>query len=199
MITSQAIVGQLAERMERAYRRRYPSWQAIGLTPGVWEAAAARLLEGSAGGWGVPVDPELFVAVQSRSGLTPNPWVELTQERSLEHYLKALRRIVRQLRKELRSEVRRAERRLNLGLTLDEVLATEGARISPLTCYILAHREGRYDLSMRHRAAAASQHRSCPLYRLASRAFLPSQAYPASDHMFEATDRSTEFFAFSLN
>ena len=199
VISSQDTIGQLADRIERAYRRRYSQWQAIGLTPGVWMSAASRLLEASEEECGVPIDPELFVAVQIRGGTTPNPWVELTQERSLELYLRALRRIVVQLRKELRSEVRRAERRIHLGLTLEEVLTTEGDGISPLTRYILAHRAGRHDLSIRHRAAAENQHRSCPLYRLASRTFLPSQAYPSADHTYETMNRASELTVFSLN
>jgi hypothetical protein len=149
--------------------------------------------------WGVPIDPELFVAVQTRSRLTPNPWAELTQERSLEAYLKALRRIVAQLRKELRSEVRRAEQQMRLGLSLDQVLATGGGGITPLTRYILAHWAGRHDLSLRHRAAAENQHRSCPLYRLASRGFLPGHAYPSSDLPSDSSCRAGEIIAFSLN
>ena len=195
MICSQDAIGLLAIRIEHAYRRRYPRWLAVGLTPGVWESAASRILEASERCPNIPIDPELYVAVQAPGGPTPNPWAELTQSRSLRRYLKSLRTIIGQLRKELKNEVQRAESRFLRGLTLDQVLAEEGSRISALTCYILAYRAGRHDLSVKHRAAAENQHRSCPLYRLASRSLLPGHAYPSADQAFT----SLQFAAFSLN
>ena len=195
MICSQDAIDLVATRIESAYRRRYPRWLAIGLTPGVWESAASRLLEASAERPKVPIDPELYVAVQPRAGHTPDPWAELTQRRSLQRYRKSLRLIIGQLRKELKSEVQRAESRFLRGMSLEEVLAEEESRISPLTRYILAYRAGRHDLSKKHRVAAENQHRSCPLYRLAARSLLPGHAYPSSDPACKAR----EFAAFSLN
>ena len=199
MICSQDAIGHLASRIERAYRRRYPRWHPVGLTPGVWDSAAFRLLEASNDGPKLPIDPELFVAVQDPTGLSPDPWAELTQQRSLDRYINSLRRIVGQLRKELGAEVRRAESRLLRGMSLDQVLAKEGGRISPLGRYILAHRAGRQDLSMKYRAEAENQHRSCPLYRLASRPLLPNHAYPTSEFATNPATMGQEFIAFSLN
>jgi hypothetical protein len=199
VIRSQDAVGQIAVRIERAYRRLYPGWVPVGLTPGVWESAAARLLEGPGVARGTPVDPELYVAVQVRRRHSPDPWAELTQRRSLDRYLRALRRIVGQLRQELKSEVRRAECLLVRGVALEEVLRSEAVRISPLGRYILAYRAGRRDLSSCHRVAAARQHRSCPLYRLASRSLLPGHAYPLSDLATRRVDTDREIGAFSLN
>jgi hypothetical protein len=198
VISSQDDIEQLADRIERAYRRRYPAWNSIGLTPGVWDSAAARLLEAAVLEPAIPIDPELFVAVQIRSGIRLDPWAELTQTRSLRRYLRALDRIVGQLREELHKEVRRAEGRLLRGMTLDQLLASDASRISPLTLYILAHRAGRHDLSLRLRSEAGAQHRSCPLYRLASKSLLPAHAYPL-DPGHDSARNDSELFAFSVN
>ena len=195
MISSQDDIDLIAGRIERAYRRRYPRWHAVGLTPGIWQSAASRLLEASAERPRTPIDPELYVAVQPGSGITPNPWADLTQKRSLQRYLRLLRRIIGQLRKELKAEVRRAETEFLRGTSLEDVLAEEGCRITPLTRYILAYRAGRHDLSMAHRAAAENQDRSCPLYRQASRSLLPGHAYPSAD----PACASLELATFSLN
>jgi len=199
VIFSQEAIGELAGRIERAYRRRHPMWQSVGLTPGVWESAAARLYEAAAVHPTIPVDPELYVAVQDRGEPRHGPWAELAQVGALRRYLKAVGKIVGQLRVELRSEVRRAEIRLNRGVPLDQVLASETTRLSPLSRYILAHRAGRPDLSIRWRAAAEGQHRSCPLYRLASRALLPSRAYPTSEEVLCTRPGVIEIVSFSIN
>jgi hypothetical protein len=198
VISSQDDIEQLADRIERAYRRRYPSWKDVGLTPGVWDSAAARLLEAAELESEIPIDPELFVAVQARSGIRNDPWAELTQACSLRQYLRALERIVGQLRDELVREVRRAESRLLRGMTLDQLLEAGSSRISPLTLYILAHRAGRHDLSRRLRSEAQGQHRSCPLYLLASRSLLPAEAYP-HDPDSHTSHNDSELVAFSVN
>jgi hypothetical protein len=166
---------------------------------GVWKSAANRLLEAATGKLGLPIDPELYVAVQKSVSVNPDPWVELTQQGSLARYRKNLRKIISKLREELTSEITRGECRMLRGVDLDVVLETEGSRLSPLSCYILAHRAGRFDLSMRHHAAALSQHRSCPLYRLASRSLLPGHAYPSMELVAEPSSARQEIIAFSLN
>ena len=198
MISSQDDIGLLADRIERAYRRRYPSWKAVGLTPGVWDSAAARLLEAAELEPAIPIDPELYVAVQVGSGIRPDPWAELTQSYSLRLYLRALGRIVGQLRDELLREVRRAEGRLLRGMTLDQLIVSEAAGVSPLALYILAHRAGRDDLAWRLRGEVEGQHRSCPLYLLASRSLLPGHAYPL-DHRQAPARGGSELLAFSVN
>ncbi|WP_435007903.1 hypothetical protein P12x_005167 [Tundrisphaera lichenicola] len=198
MLATQDAIEVLADRIERAYRRRYPNWNSIGLTPGVWESAATRLLEASDFKPTIPIDPELFVAVQSVDHSRPDPWSELTQERSLGRYLRALERIVGQLRQELIREVRRAESRLLRGMTLDELVESGAKGISPLALYILTHRAGRHDLSVRLANEAVEQHRSCPLYLQASRSLLPNHAYPQDFSSLPASGVSGNL-AFSVN
>jgi hypothetical protein len=199
VVYNQESVRKIALRIERAYCRKYTQWFSASVTPGVWESAANRLLEASMDKLGLPIDPELYVAVQERSRVTPDPWVELTQQGSLVRYRKALRRIIAQLREELTREITRGECRMIRGLDLDQVLETEGSRISPLSRYILAHRAGRLDLSIRHHAAALSQHRSCPLYRLAARSLLPGHAYPSIELVADTSSVGQEIIAFSRN
>jgi len=199
VILSQDDIGQFAGRIERAYCRRHPRWQPLGLTPGVWESAASRLCEVLEESPTTPIDPELFVAAQPATGCRRDPWSELTQRRSLKRYVKAIRRIVGQLREELRDEVRRAERRMLRGVTLERLLAAKESRISPLSRYILAHRAGRGDLSMRLRAAAEGQHRACPLYLPASRPLIPAEVYPRPEQDGAARPSGIAAIAFSLN
>ena len=180
MICSQSDIDSIAERIESAYRRRHHQWPGLALSPGVWESAASTLLQLSIDRPNIPIDPELFVAVVAESGSTPDPWSELTQRRSRNRYLKALRRIVGQLRRELTEELRVAARLISQGQSLDEVLDAPSLPISPLARFILAWRAGRLDLSARHRAAVENQHHSCPLYLLACRKFLPAKVYPLS-------------------
>lgn len=199
MIPTQDAIGQLAARIERAYRRRYPHWNPLGSTPGAWETAAARLLSAVEGDASIPVDPELFIAAQPRVDDPHDPWAELAQERSLRRYLGVVRRIVGQLREELHQEVRRAEKKLHSGVSLDRLLDSGTSKISPLTRYILAHRAGRLDLSTRLRAAAESQHRACPLYQQAARALLPEASYPSPDDSRYETSSPAASLAFSMN
>ena len=54
-------------------------------------------------------------------------------------------------------------------------------RLSPLACYIAAHRLGRPQLASRFALGAAQQHSACPLYRAASRSLLPVDLYPMEE------------------
>ncbi len=199
MISSQEAIDAVASRIERAYRRRFPAWLPLGLSAGVWTAAAFRLLEAAKDDPSIPVDPELYVAVQKKARLRQDPWVELTHPRSSTRYLRAIRRIARGLRAELRSELHRCERRLLQGESVDQLIASEEAKVSPLACFILAHRASRPDLSARFRAAAQGQDRACPLYRLACRPMLPAQLYPASTGDHARLPEACHGFTFSLN
>ncbi len=199
MIPSQDVVGPLADRIERAYCRRHPQWLGLGLTPGVWVAAATRLLEAGEDDRNLPVDPELFVATQKVGRSRLDPWTELTQPRSLKNYLGAIRRIVAQLRGELRDEFRRGESRLLRGESLDQILASNDARISPLSGYILAHKAGRLDLALLARPAAENQDRACPLYRIACREMLPAHLYPTSVGSSAPEVETRRRIVFSLN
>ncbi len=199
MVHSQEMVRKIALRIERAYCRKYSYWFSATVAQGVWEFAANRLLESCSDKLSLPIDPEFYVAVQKRSRFIPDPWVELTQERSLIRYRKAMKKIIVKLRRELTEEVTRGECRLLRGVDLDVVLQTEGSRISPLSRYILARRAGRIDLSIVHHAAALSQHRSCPLYRLAARSLLQGHEYPAPGIAVDSSTVGQEIIAFSRN
>jgi hypothetical protein len=199
VVYSQETIRKIELRIEAAYCRRYPQWFSGSVNSGVWESAAYRLLEVATNKPGLPIDPELYVAVQKTSSVYPDPWVELTQQGSLVRYRKNLRKIIAKLRTELTTEITRGECRMLRGVDLETVLETEGSRISPLSCYILAHRAGRFDLSIRHHTAALSQHRSCPLYRVASRSLLPSHAYPTTELATGSSSPGQEIIAFSRN
>jgi hypothetical protein len=129
----------------------------------------------------LPLDSELFVASQPITGPLGDPWVELTQVQAGRRYRTQVRRIIRQLRAELRREVRRAERMMGEGSRVSVASLFQDSRLSPLGCYIAAHRIGRADLASCFIRGAVEQHRSCPLYRLASLSLLPADCYPIDD------------------
>jgi hypothetical protein len=199
VICTRDAIGQLADRIERAYRRRNPRMVIVGASLGIWELAAARLLGASVIDPNVPIDPEFYVAVLAVGGNSPDPWAELTPRSSRTRYIKAVRLIIGRLRRELRSELRLAECRLIGGMSLDDLLADGNDRISSLTRYILAFHAGRFDLVIKHRAAAQRQHASCPLYRQASRPFFPNGTYPCSDVATDSHSIGQESLQFSLN
>jgi len=150
----------------------------------------------------VPLDAELFVASQPISGPFADPWTELAEPEAARRYRSRVRRIVRRLGCELRREVRLAERLIGRGREMSAVLSVQDARLSPLGCFIVARRAGRADLADCFAAAAAFQHRSCPLYRSASLALIPADLYPAESLAFEhesATARRTGKIVLSLN
>ena len=101
-----------------------------------------------------------------------------------------MRRIVRQLRAELKRELVAAERSIRQGHEIDSVLSRKTRRLSSLGSYILARRAGRDDLADRFAAAAAAQHRSCPLYRPASLAFIPAEFYPDENLVLALEDNA---------
>jgi hypothetical protein len=126
----------------------------------------------------IPLDPELFVAVQPGHASFSDPWGELTQPTAARRYVHLIRKIVRGLQSELRTEVLRAEVRIRRGETIDQVIRTRNKNLSPLGCLIVTLRSGRPDLAARFRSEAAAQHRSCPLYRQAILRLLAPKDYP---------------------
>ncbi len=84
-----------------------------------------------------------------------------------------------------------AERSIREGLEIESVLGRKNRRLSCLSAYILARRAGRTDLAERFAAGAAAQHRSCPLYRKASVAFIPTEFYPDENFVLEPQDQSS--------
>lgn len=177
VLPSQETIDGLSERIEQAYTRRHPDWTPALTSPGVWAAAASGLLMLHRCVPAMPVDPELFVAVQPRRAWA-DPWADLAQEGALRRYRRHVRRIIAQLREEIRDEVRMAERRVRRGSPLTAVLADAGGRLSALGRYVIARRAGQDDLAERLRPEAERQHRSCPLYQQACRPLLPIDAYP---------------------
>jgi hypothetical protein len=173
------MIDLLAVRVEQAYGLRVRSWWRGCSTSRVWHAAALRLWEAHAEDQGcVPLDAELFVASQPISISLPDPWTELTHHDSSKRYRLSVKRIVRRLRAELRREVLGGERSIEQGETVEWVLGGKSRRLSALGSYILASRAGRDDLAQPFAAAAAAQHQSCPLYRLASMSLLAAEHYP---------------------
>ncbi len=185
MTTTQSHLDSLADRIERAYHRQHPRWDATGLTQGVWSAAAVRLNEVAKSGPGFPIDPELFVAVQNYKSFRRDPWCELCQEGAAKRYRLALRKIINQLKAELNSELRWSQRALDSGRSLDEIMAGSKARVSPIAKLVLCHHQRRTDLVELVRPSAEAQHLACPLYRFACRNLIPSPIYP--DPQVEST------------
>lgn len=177
MLATQDEIHRIADRIERAYylRRERTRWS--GSTSGLWSVAATRLMQAHRDDPTIPVDPELFVAAQPIDEKQGDPWSDLAQEVSVRRYRRHVREIIRGLRAELRLETHRAERRVRRGADLEEVVS-EGRLLSPLGCYIIAHRATRLGLVERFRSGAAGQHLSCPLYREASLPWLSFAAYP---------------------
>jgi hypothetical protein len=177
---------QLADRIEQAYALRRPRWLRECSTSRVWYTAGLRLWEAHAKDpVRIPLDPELFVAAQPISAPLSAPWTELAHPESARRYRSAVRRIVRQLRAELRRELITAERSIREGLGIESVLDRKTRRLSSLGAYILAQRAGRTDLTERFAADAAAQHRSCPLYRAVSLAFIPAECYPDENFVLD--------------
>jgi hypothetical protein len=186
VLATQDVIEALADRIERAYRLRRPQWHGTCSTPRVWSVAASTLLGAHETDPSLPSDPELFVAAQPEGCPYPDPWSELTQPGSVRRYRKRVREIVRGLRGELTAEVKLAEDRVSSGQTIGRVLLSKTRRISPLARFIVAQRAGRQALANRFRHDAVEQHRSCPLYRQASRTLLPPGAYPVAESSRDA-------------
>jgi hypothetical protein len=181
VLISHRAIEQVADRIERAYRRRHPFWRRAGTDAGAWIAAARAMLALHRSEPAIPLDPELFVACQPDSAPLADPWHELTRPTALSRYRVRVRQIVRNLKRELDEEVRRAERRADRGEHLELILRSRSRQLSPIGRFILAHRAGRPELAEQFRAAAEDQHRSCPLYRDACHGLLPVGAYPGTD------------------
>jgi hypothetical protein len=192
VLPTHEVLDHLAGRIEHAYGLRRPRWLRGCSTSRVWYTAALRLWEAYAGDPDrVPLDPELFVASQPISAPFSDPWSELAHPKSARRYLRAVRRIVRQLRAELKRELAAAERSIREGREIVGVLGRKNRRLSSLGSYILARRAGRDDLAERFAAAAAAQHRSCPLYRTASLAFIPAEFYPDANLVPDRENQSS--------
>jgi hypothetical protein len=176
VLPTQEQLQALAARIEEAYALRRPRWWRGCSTARVWFAAANRLWEAHLHDpLRVPLDPELFVSSQPISVPLADPWSELAERAARIRYRAKVREVIKLLTTELKREVRRAERSIREGEGIRSVVSRDNPRLSPLGCYIVAQRAGRSDLAELVQPAAASQQRSCPLYRTASLAFLPAE------------------------
>lgn len=178
MLATQDMIELLAKRIERAYGLHRHGWNPGCSTTRVWALAASILIEAHRADPALPLDPELYVASQTREGSFADPWKELTQPSSVRRYRCRVRRIIRALKAELCGEVQRAERLVGRGSAIEDILLEESRSLSPLGRFIAAQRAGRYDLAKRLFQGAAHQHRSCPLYREASLFLLSPELYP---------------------
>jgi hypothetical protein len=178
VIPNQAVIDDLACRIETAYRLRCPLWWGGCTTERVWDQAALYLWQAHAEALEtIPLDAELFVASQEISARFANPWFDLARPEAIERYQLRVDQIVRRLRAELKKEISRAERAIRRGRAVDKVLTLRNRRLSPLGCYITALRLDRADLAESFTEAAALQHQACPLYRPASSALLDPEQY----------------------
>jgi hypothetical protein len=175
----------LAGRIERAYRLRRSCWYRGCTTSRVWTTAAAILVQLHQDDPTIPLDPELFVAVQPDGTAFDDPWIGLVQPSAARHFRQRVRGMIRGLRTELRGEVRSAERRIGRGEELGTVLLMRSSQMSPLGCFIVAIRAGSDELADCFRVEAMKQHRSCPLYRQASLPLLPAECYPVRQRSFD--------------
>ena len=186
MLPTQEQLQALAGRIEEAYSLRRPRWWRGCSTARVWFAAADRLWEAHDDNPSrVPLDPELFVSSQPISLPLSDPWSELAQPEAVIRYRARVGEIIKLLTAELKREIRRAERAIRRGERIRSIVNLENRRLSPLGCYLVAQRFGRSDLAESVQHAAASQQRSCPLYRTASLAFIPAEHVLAATPDFE--------------
>lgn len=172
------IEASLADRIEQAYRLRYPYWRDGCQSERVWSVAAAVLIEIHQKDGSNPVDPELFVAVQPLTSHWADPWAELAGRDAARNYRRQVRRMILSLRREIRREVRRAELKVRRGAQVEAVLLPSNYSLTALGCFIVAQRAGRLDLACQFRQLAVEQHSACPLYRQACLGLLPRDVYP---------------------
>src|SRR3954447_5371519 len=132
VLATQTTIDTLAVRIERAYLLRRSSWHRGSTTSKVWSIAASALVQLHQEDPSIPVDPELYVAVQPVGRAFDDPWTVLVQPEAARRYRRRFREMIRGLRNELRGEIRSAERRIGLGESLRSVLETPGVRMSAL-------------------------------------------------------------------
>jgi hypothetical protein len=178
VIPNQEVIGDLACRIETAYRLRSARWWGGCSTARVWDQGALYLWQAHIESpESIPLDAELYVASQDISSRFANPWFDVARPEAIGRYRSRVAQIVRTLRAELKREIGRAERAIRRGRAVQKVLNRRNRRLSPLGCYITALRADRPDLAERFTDAAALQHHACPLYRSASSALIPAEHY----------------------
>jgi hypothetical protein len=185
VLPTQEMIDRLAERIERAYTLRRQRWCRGCSTRRVWSAAALRLWQAHVDDPMLPLDCELYVASQVIDESLSDPWSELAQPAAARRFRAQVFKIVRRLRSELSRELQLAERVIAENREVGFMALPATNRISPLGYYIAAQRAGIPELAERFAAAAAAQHRSCPLYQVACLRLLSADLYPAEEATIE--------------
>ncbi len=180
VLPTQETIEHLADRIERAYALRRDGWYRGCSTRRVWSAAALCLWQAKVDDPALPLDSELFVASQPLSESASDPWIDLAQPEAGRRYRRQVRRIIKRLRAELAREVRLAERRMEHPDVTPSVLSRD-PRLSPMGCYIAAHRTGRTEWAGHFANGAVRQHHGCPLYQTATLSLLPADRYPLAE------------------
>lgn len=193
MLATQSQIDRLAERIEWVYRLRRPDWRGQATSRRLWAVAAASLCQAHEADPSVPIDPELFVASQPVLSVPCDPWLEITGHEAADRYASRVRSIIRSLRHEIRQELRRVESAIEKGGDPSDVILMNARRISPMGCYLAAHRAGLPKLARRFEADAAAQHESCPLYLEACRRLIGQADYPCGQEALGATEGPTGF------
>ena len=178
MTDSQTLISILSSRIISAYLRSRREGDGELSTKKAAMAAAALLLQTHLDDEAVPLDPELYVASQSKRSRELSPWFDLATPAAAKCYVRCVRKIVRSLRKEIQSEIDRAEEKIGEGESVYHVLMKPDPKLSGMTRYLLAHRFRRPALANRFLHEAVAQHRSCPLYKQATCEMLSRDLYP---------------------
>jgi hypothetical protein len=177
MMPSQTTITEIADRIEMAYARKTADLISMRSSGGVWEAAATGLLMLAESDPTIPVDAELFVAVQPVKGWS-DPWGDLASQLALMRYHREVKQIIAQLRSEIKAEMTYARKRFLSGISTTKILTDAADRLSPLGRYILAYRAGLFEMAERIRPDAERQHRACPLYQAACKGLIDDSVYP---------------------
>jgi len=195
--TQREITG-LANRLEAAYKLRGGGWRVGCSTPRVWQEAAYTLWRAHKDNPRlIPLDPELYVAIQPVTAGRRDPWSDLTGFRAAWRYCNEVRTIIRQLRRELRTEVKHAERMIAEGATAGQLAQEE--RLSPLGCYIAAIRLQKPELAAPFARRSLAQHESCPLYQPAATCLIPRELYPVELALHRSVERTPRVKQASLS
>lgn len=174
-------IDDVAERIERAYLRKFPRRKWGGPDPRFWGLIARALIEAHRAEPWLPLDPEFFVACQPPTSSLTDPWVHLSPDVAMRRYRRRILRIVDDLQSELCDEIRRIDEQVEDEKPLEAVLRKKSRKVSALARYLVAIREGRPDLAELFRIDAEEQHAGCPLYRRACLELFPEAPYPVVD------------------
>lgn len=142
----------------------------------IWRVVATGLVRLNRECPEIPVDPELFVRVQVRSGLRQNPWVLLTHPEAFARYRAAIERIVLSLARELLGEVHQIGDWVGEGIPFEHAVRVESKKVSPLGRYLASMLANEPELARSFQVDCGEQLRACPLFEQALRRLLPDRS-----------------------